>query len=187
MTERQGQGGMGWIGKVVMGLVGLLLVTAVILQVRQENADKQATAPGMRAPDFQLQGLAGQSVSLGALKNRVVMVDFWATWCPPCREEMPYLVKLAKEFEPRGVSFVAANNEDGMGTPESVKAWIEKTIPELAPYVAFANDQMLYAYKVEVLPTLVLIDGEGTILETIAGPVSERALRRKLEAAVAPQ
>ena len=185
MTE-QGQG-RGWIGKVAMVLIGLLLITAVILQVRQENADRQVTAPGKAAPAFALQGLAGQRVSLGELKGRVVMVDFWATWCPPCREEMPYLVKLAREFEPRGVSFVAANNEDGLGTPESVKAWIDKTIPELAPFVAFADDKMLSAYRVEVLPTLVLIAGDGTVIETIAGPVSERALRRKLEAAVAQQ
>ena len=170
-----------WLGKVALGLFAALLVIAIGLQVWQEKSNRAATAPGVQAPDFRITRLEGGEVSLSELKGKIVLVDFWATWCPPCREELPYLVKLAKEFESQGVVLIAANDEGAVGSPDFVHAWINRTIPDLAPYTAFANPAMTSAYKLEVMPTLVFIDREGQIRETVTGAIPERAIRRRIE------
>lgn len=170
-----------WLGKVALGLFAALLVIAIGLQVWQEKSNRAATAPGVTAPGFTIPLMEGGEVSLNELKGKIVLIDFWATWCPPCREELPYLVKLAKEFESQGVVLIAANDEGAVGGPDFVRAWIDRTLPDLAPHTAFATPQMTSAYKLEVMPTLVFIDRDGQIRETVTGAIPERAIRRRIE------
>ncbi len=172
----------GWIGKVAVGLFAVLLLVGVGLQWWQDQADRPAAALGVQALDFKIPRLDGQGeVQLSTMKGQIVLVNFWATWCPPCREEMPYLVKLAKEFEGQGVVLVAANNEGGAGSPAMVEAWVDRTLPELLPYVALADSRMMVDYGISGLPTLVFIDREGRIKESFTGSIPERLLRRKIE------
>lgn len=171
-----------WIGKLALGLFALLLVVGVGLQLWQENADGAATTPGAEAMAFKIPRLdGGADLELSTMKGKVVLVAFWATWCPPCREELPYLTKLAKEFEAQGVVLVAANNEGGAGSPAMVEAWVDRTLPELLPYVGLADSRMMVDYGISGLPTLVFIDRQGRIKESFMGSIPERLLRRKIE------
>lgn len=164
---------------IVFGLVGVVAMAVV------EARTSVPVEDGQTAPAFEMDKLGGGKVSLSELHGKVVMLDFWATWCHPCTEEIPHLVKLAKEYEGRGLTFVAANRDDPPDQKVQVALWVDKELPPLAPYVGFAPDEMAEGYKVEALPTLYFIDKEGKILEAHRGALSERQLRARIEEVLA--
>lgn len=139
---------------------------------------------GLTAPPFSLERYSGGSLSLEELRGRVVMLDFWATWCPPCVAEMPHLVKLAREYEASGLVFVAANRDDAESARTDVNAFIAKIAPELAANVVFADDATAARYDVRSLPTLFLIDRGGKIVDAYSGFASESSLRKRIERAL---
>jgi thiol-disulfide isomerase/thioredoxin len=138
---------------------------------------------GTPAPPFVLPRLEGEPVSLAELKGRVVVVNFWATWCPPCREEMPYLLKTVQEFEPRGVTLVAISNDDLPEQREVVTEFV-KRLPALRPYVALGQGEVGAAYRVKALPSLFVIDRQGRVTASHQGQASEAQIRGWVEAAL---
>jgi len=162
----------------VFGLAGL-----VYLGVMEAQRGKLAPE-GVAAPSFQLERYSGGKLALSDLRGKVVMLDFWATWCPPCQEEMPSLVKLAKEYEAQGLVFVAASRDDDDVKEELVRQFLERHLPELEPYVVYANDEVAMAFRVEALPTLYFLDREGKVTDAVRGMLSESALRRRIENAL---
>lgn len=176
-------GGMAkWL---LIAVGGLGLVVLVLLGI-QEARRAQLVADGTPAPSFQMQRYEGGTLTLEELKGKVVMLDFWATWCPPCREEMPSLVKLAKEYEAQGLVFVAANRDDPDSAPSEVRRFIKRHQPDLAPYVVYAPDEMAMAFQVVALPTLYFLDRDGRVIDAQRGMLSEDALRRRVERALKP-
>ena len=166
-----------------MVVVVLLLLGAAGLAINQLS-DSQLMKPNVTAPGFAFTRFEGGTVSSDQLKGRVVMLDFWATWCPPCREEMPYLVKVAREYEAKGVSFVAVSHDDP-GEARQEIANFARTIPGLSSYAAYGNEQASDAYLVEALPTLYVIDGKGRVVASHQGLASERSVRKWLDEALA--
>lgn len=176
--------GAGGVTKGVLGLLaGLGLAGVVYLGVMEARRSK-LVPDGVDAPSFEMARHTGGTLKLEDLRGQVVMLDFWATWCPPCREEMPALVKLAKEYEPQGLVFVAASRDDGPRAPKLVEAFIRRTLPDLEPYVVYANDDMARAFQVSALPTLYFLDREGKVMDAQRGALSEDALRRRIERAL---
>lgn len=165
-------------------LIGLLLVGAVLLGY-EEVMDNALLKRGTVAPDFTVRTAAGGSVTLSSLKGRVVLVDFWATWCPPCVEEMPWLVETVKAYEAQGVTLVAVSNDDVGEQAEVVEAFTTR-LPALRPYAAYGTPEVGAQWLVHSLPTLYVIDREGRISHAQAGQASERQLRRWIEAALTP-
>jgi thiol-disulfide isomerase/thioredoxin len=163
-------------------IVGLLLLGAALMGW-QEVEDSRRLPDGSPAPDFTVERFEGGSVTLSALKGHVVLVDFWATWCPPCREEMPYLVKLAKQYEAQGVRLVAVSNDDLDEQREAVGRFVER-LPELKPYAVFGTPQLGADYLVRVLPTLYVIDRQGHIVASGTGQASEAQIERWIEKAL---
>jgi thiol-disulfide isomerase/thioredoxin len=168
---------------VTLVIVGLLLLGTVALAVR-ELEDSQLLPAGDPAPAFRFTRFEGGEVTLEGLRGQVVMVDFWATWCPPCREEMPSLVKLAAEFEPKGVRFVAVSHDDPDEAQAAVAAFARQ-VPGLEHYAAFGVPETGQAYLVRALPTLYLIDRDGRVVASRTGQMSEGQVRRWLERVVA--
>jgi thiol-disulfide isomerase/thioredoxin len=166
------------IGLLALGILGLLW--GGIEQARRA----QPARSGRTAPSFQFEKFGGGSVSSSSLRGRVVMLDFWATWCGPCIAEMPTLVKLAKEYESKGVIFVAANRDDEQEAKVRVGLFIDRRVPALAQYVAFADERTAEEYAVAAIPTMFLIGRDGQIHGTFLGAASEGTWRARLEEAL---
>ena len=171
---KNGGGGMGW----VIGLLAAVAAVAVILNAIAEERAKQEHNRGTGAPEFALRKLEGGTVRLSEHKGKVVVLDFWATWCSPCVEEMPHLVKVVKELEP-DVAFVAINQDDP-GSDGVVEKFATQTTPGLKPYVAMADDDVVVSYGITQLPTMVIVDRDGKIAQTYTGYADESTLRKRI-------
>jgi peroxiredoxin/outer membrane lipoprotein-sorting protein len=134
---------------------------------------------GSRASNFALKTLEGDPVALDQTRGKVVVLDFWATWCPPCRAELPSIEKLRNEFAGQ-VEFFGVNDED-TGT---VKSFLRKNSYELAVLMD-GKRQVHRQYGISAIPTMFIIDKQGVIREHFIGSRSEAKLRQAIQAAVA--
>ena len=118
-----------------------------------------ATGPAPAAPDFALPSRDGGEVRLSELKGQVVMINFWATWCGPCRQEMPLLQQIHAKYEPLGFTMLGVNVE-----PDSVAAqnWL-KGMPVSFPILVDRKSEVSSSFGVEAMPSSVLIDREGRV------------------------
>ena len=112
------------------------------------------------APNFMLQSNAGRQVSLASLKGKVVMVNFWATWCVPCRQEMPHLQALYEKYQGLGFELLAVNVEKN--NSEGARKWLEET-PVTFPVLFDPENQVTKLYKVQTMPSTVIIGRDGTM------------------------
>jgi thiol-disulfide isomerase/thioredoxin len=117
------------------------------------------------APDFSLKTLEGQEVTLASLKGKVVLIDFWATWCGPCRESIPHLVDLYKSYREKGFEVVGISVDKGEA--EVVRRF-SKAMG--IPYpILIASEEVTRNYAVTALPTTILVDRKGRIREKVIG------------------
>jgi len=134
---------------------------------------------GKPAPDFTLAAVlnapAGRTdVALADLKGSVVVLDFWATWCGPCRAEGPVLERLGKRLGSRGVVVVGVNTSD---EPDLAPLWAKKT-GLTYPIVYDTGNRVARAYAVENLPTLVVVDRTGKVVARRTGVTGEAELEK---------
>ncbi len=122
------------------------------------------------APDFSLPDLNGKSVSLAQFRGQPVVINFWATWCPPCRDELPRLA-AAYEREKDGVAFIAISDEPADVVGPFVK---QNSIP----YVNLLDDgdRVATAYGIRALPTTVFVNRDGEIVVYYTGAMSARII-----------
>ena len=163
-------------------IVALLLVGAIVMGF-QEVSFSSLLKDGSVAPDFTVKTLAGPEITLSKLRGKVVLVDFWATWCGPCQKEMPYLLELVKDYEARGVTLVAVSNDDLDEQTQVVAAYAQK-LPALQPFAAYGTPELGHPYQVHALPTLYVLDASGRIVTSQQGQASEAQLRRWIERAL---
>ncbi len=114
---------------------------------------------GSPAPDFSLTDLGGRTANLSELQGKVVLLDFWATWCVSCEKEVPELKAIYSDFKDRGFSLVAIACDEG--GPEVVARFAAEN---KLPYpVVFSDDETMKNYKIFGLPTKFLIDSDGNV------------------------
>jgi peroxiredoxin len=130
------------------------LAAAVLLSV-----PALAGAPGAAAPQFSLAARGGQNVSLAQYKGQVVMINFWASWCGPCRQEMPLLESIYKKYNKLGFTMLGVNVE-----PDSnaANAWLKET-PVSFPILYDTQSKVSKLYDVAGMPTSVIIDRAGKV------------------------
>jgi len=134
-------------------LPALLLVTlALVLPTWAGVAE-------VPAPGFTLQSSDGKPVSLAQFKGDVVMINFWASWCGPCRQEMPLLNDIYKQYEAMGFTLLGVNVEPHAS---AANAWLKKT-PVSYPILYDPNSQVSQLYQVQAMPTTVIIDRKGIV------------------------
>lgn len=151
------------------------VVAAVLLGAACARPAPDATLhEGDPAPDFEAVDLAGRSVKLSTLEGRVRLVDFWATWCPPCREEIPLLNELHAAYAEQGLSILAVTDEPAQVVGEFA-AETPMRYTNLVDAGAVAED-----YRVIGLPTAFLIDREGKIVEMLLGPKPRQVLESRI-------
>lgn len=119
-----------------------------------------ARVPTTPAPDFTLPGLEGNQVALQDYRGKLVFLNFWATWCIPCREEMPAIEQLYQRFGSQGLAIVALNYQEGL---EQVKAFVEQ---HRLSFTALRDQDgaVFRKYTVVGLPTTYLIGRDGSLL-----------------------
>ncbi len=140
------------------------------------EVDKQTNA---KAPDFTLRDVNGRTVSLSSLKGKVILLNFWATWCPPCKAEMPSMNKLYNEIKSRGFEVVAVSTDNALSP---VKEFLAKSRID---FTVVHDEQRMVSklYKVFSMPTTFLIDRNGTIVEKFYGEYdwTDREVRKQIE------
>ena len=120
-----------------------------------------ATSSSGPAPAFQLTGRNGKAIDLSQFKGQVVMINFWATWCKPCREEMPLLEDIYKKYKPMGFTLLGVNVEPNS---KDAEAWLGKLSKPVTFPVAFDTDsKVTKLYKVVVMPSTVFVDRKGNV------------------------
>jgi peroxiredoxin len=131
-------------------------MAAIVVTSTAFAAGGDAAGP---APSFTLTTLAGQTSGLSAYKGQVVMVNFWATWCGPCQQEMPLLDQMYKKYKPAGFTLIGVNVDKE--TPP-VKQLLERK-PVSFPVLLDPANQVSKAYHVDEMPSSVIIDRKGQI------------------------
>jgi thiol-disulfide isomerase/thioredoxin len=120
-----------------------------------------------KAPDFQLQDINGKTVRLADFKGKVVFIDFWATWCPPCRESIPAIKKLHKDFSVNPNIVILGLN---LGEKKSVvEKFVEKN--EMNYSIVYCDDKTANDYAVRGIPLFVIVDKNGNIAQRYTGYV----------------
>jgi peroxiredoxin len=143
-------------------------------------ADSDKSPPAIeKAADFSLKDPRGAVVSLSSMRGKVVLLNFWATWCPPCISEMPSLNKLYQELRPRGFEVVAVSLDK---SAENVREFISKKGFKFLVLIDESNT-VSKRYKVFSTPTTFLIDRKGNIVERFYGEYDwqDRDIRAKIE------
>ena len=129
------------------------------------------------AQDFNLQLFSGGNLELSALRGQVVMLDFWASWCGPCRDEAPALDLVYREYRERGVEFVGVNIWDQAGDAELFLAQVGQSYPSGPD----TDGRTAINYGVRGIPEKFFIDRNGIIVKKFVGPLDAEFLRNTLE------
>ena len=148
-----------------------------------QRAPALAFKVGDKAPAFKLTSLAGPEVTLDSLKGKVVLLDFWATWCGPCKQIMPVIQKLSEEFKDKGVAIFGVNTWEKKD--DAAKKYMESK--KYTYGCLLAGEDLAKTYGITGIPTLIIINKDGTIAkaEVGAGGNVEADLRAAITAALA--
>ena len=143
------------------------------------------TLAGEAAPDFSLRDINGKEVSLSSHKGKVVLVNFWATWCGPCKLEMPHLDKMDRELESKGFEVIAISTDDARAASK-VKPLVKRGGYGFTVLLDKDTTVVSQYNPAKTLPYNVLIDRAGNIHKVYQGynPGDEVELRRDVEALV---
>lgn len=149
--------------------------TVAAAQVMARSSSARTIATGITAPEIELETLTGGRVKLSSLKGRPVVISFWGTWCPPCREEFPALVAAHRRHSADSLVILAVNQRDQELSTKDV----EKFAAEFGVDFAVALDprgRTRRSYRLVALPTTVFIDTTGTIRKVHSGPINAQQL-----------
>lgn len=159
--------------KLMIRLVILTVVAVAFLSLAGCDDSKPQRQPvakagliGTAAPEFSLLDMQGNKVTLSQFKGKVVIINFWATWCPPCREEMPSMEKLYRRFADKGLVMLAVNVEDD--GKELVADFLKKA-PYSFPILLDEDQSVQETYGVFRFPESFIIDRNGLVVEKIIG------------------
>jgi peroxiredoxin len=167
---------MNWA--LVLGMIWT--VTSRVSSTQPQAQPGAVAKEGFSAPDFTLDLLGGGKVTLSDLRGKMVLVNFWTSWCPPCRQEMPAIESVYRSYKDIGLVVIGLNltAQDSKQDAASFAQEVGVTFP-----IALDLDNSVGAlYRVTALPTSFFIDRKGVIRSVIVGgPMSEALIQSKVE------
>jgi thiol-disulfide isomerase/thioredoxin len=175
---------------LVIPLLGLL--AAVVLALSENNAARQSIPTPLAvanpfqsvslidqpAPNFELTGLDGERYRLSNYRGRVVFLNFWATWCEPCRRELPALEQFVAEQGEDGAVVLALNMAE---TPEAIKAYFEENKISGLTVLLDTNLEVKDAFAINVFPTTYVVDKGGVAREKKLGEITAADLKAYMD------
>ncbi|MDQ6747988.1 MAG: TlpA family protein disulfide reductase [Candidatus Dormibacteraeota bacterium] len=159
-----------------MALAALVVLCGCSLQHPLEAANQSQATVGQPAPDFTGSDLDGKSISLRDFRGHPVLLNFWASWCGPCRAEQPGLNAIREEYQAKGLRIVGVTVRDNLNQARIYRQEFHVEYPSLFDQAA----RLGYAYQVDAPPSSVLIDAGGVVRYKETGGVGADVLRRLL-------
>jgi len=157
--------------------VGLVIGGTLLLGAAAVPTNLRAAVGGRKAaPNFSLDDSRGKVINLSDFRGKVVLLDFWATWCHGCKTEIPWFMEFHKKYESNGLAVIGVSmDDDGW---KSVKPFLaEWKIPYA---IVVGNQELGKLYSVENMPVTLLIDREGRIAATHAGVVEKVSFEKEI-------
>jgi thiol-disulfide isomerase/thioredoxin len=170
-----------WLRPVIaIAAIVLIIGVAVALRglgSRQQHPgygplDTRSPVVNQVAPDFVLQGTDGHPVRLSDLRGKVVLVNFWATWCIPCRQEMPAIAQAYADHRGQGFTVLEVNEQE---SPDAIRSFSEQT-GEMPPVVLDQDGAVMRQYHLQGLPDSFLIDRQGNVHALSYGPITQQTI-----------
>ncbi|HEY2421957.1 MAG TPA: thiol-disulfide oxidoreductase ResA [Neobacillus sp.] len=166
--------------RLVMRTVILLVLGAAVAYTLYANFtkdDKQTVAVGTLAPDFVLSDMQGNVHRLSDYKGQGVFLNFWGTWCPPCKKEMPYINNQYHQFNGKGVQVLTVDiNESQLAVNQFAKG-----LKLDFPIMIDTDKQVMSAYGIDTLPATFLVDKNGKVIKYFTGELTENKIRNFME------
>lgn len=161
--------------------VGLILIGLVVLRVltsrdASSNYTVVPSAVNFPAPDLSLNDLNGQVVRISDYRANIVLINNWATWCPPCKAEMPTLLNYFKQHAEQGFTLIGIEAGDPIDEVSSFVNRFGITFPVLLD----PNNKSLIAFRNDSLPSSYVIDHDGNVILAWTGPINKDMLEKYL-------
>jgi cytochrome c-type biogenesis protein len=165
-------------------LAGASSIALLLLAACGAETGQGPAVVGQQAPAYSAISIAGDSVSLAGLRGNVVLLNVWATWCPPCREEMPGLEALHQELSPKGLRVVGVSIDRGSARPE-----IDSFLRDNGVTFSILHDgdeRITRVFRTAGVPETYLIGHDGTLLNRWIGKIdpASRSIREPVERAL---
>lgn len=161
----------------------ILAMAAIIGSLAVQGCIPPAPPPmevGHPAPDFTLTDLEGNTVTLSDFRGKVVFINFWASWCPPCRAEMPEIEAVYQEYKDKGVVFISVNIQEDESI---VREFVQKGGYSWT-FVIDTTGEVTKNYRVVTIPANFFLDKEGIIRAVKIGAVTKREIESRLAEAM---
>ncbi len=132
-----------------------------------ETGQQSPAVTGSKAPDFTLRDLKGNDVRLADYSGKVVLLEFWATWCPPCRASVPEFIALQNQYRDKNVVILAVSLDEGKDVTAKLADFVREQ--KINYTILVGNEKVSQAYNVKSIPALFIIDKSGVIVSTQVG------------------
>jgi peroxiredoxin len=156
---------MSFINNLIKVTVSNILFVGFVVFTTTFSMSANALEPGQKAPDFTLKNLQGQNLNLVEQRGQIILINFWASWCGPCRKEMPVLQKLHDKYQDLGVAVWGVNVEQENQAGRDFLAGLNLSFPIFFDQ----TNKISETYQVEAMPTTVIVDRDGKVRYVFKG------------------
>jgi peroxiredoxin len=166
--------------RLVVRTIILLILGAAVAYSLYENLTKDTklkVAVGDKAPDFALVDMQGNKHRLSDYRGQGVFLNFWGTWCPPCKKEMPYINNQYEQFKDKGVQVLSVDIQE----PELAVNQYAERLGLNFPIMIDTEKEVMNVYGVDLLPATFLVDKNGKVVKYYTGELTENKIKKFME------
>lgn len=173
---------------IILIVIALVISIMLVFGIQRANRNKVGTPAGKMqgqvAPDFSLSTLDGKTMKLSDFRGKAVLLNFWATWCEPCKVEMPWFVDLQNKYGPQGLQVIGVAMDDA--SPGEIQSFAQKLGVNYP--VLLGKEEVGSEYGgIEYLPSTFYIGRDGKIIDHVFGLVSRSEIEANIEKALSQQ